>query len=159
MPEQKLFGPIKLSGRALYNDGQMINSNVINHVTKEHLEGVGSRSLFSDASDEHASSAWSPSSSVHFLNTGMSRSNRVIKRLQDRQMRYDLFDVLWSCNPKRRTCSYVHSLLLFLSKMLIVLVSSPCILKLFLQHPSHLLLLLLPACVQLSSVDNKLCVA
>src|SRR4029434_2053733 len=26
--------PIKLSGRALYDDGQMINSNVINHVTK-----------------------------------------------------------------------------------------------------------------------------
>ena len=39
MPEQKLFGPIKLSGRALYNDGQMINSNVINHVTKERLNG------------------------------------------------------------------------------------------------------------------------
>ena len=49
-------------------------------------------------------------------------------------MRYDLFDVLWSCNPKRRTCSYVHSPLLFLSKMLIVLVSSPCILKFFLQQ-------------------------
>ena len=120
----------------------MINSNVINHVTKEHLEGVGSRSLFSDASDEHASSAWSPSSSVHFLNTGMSRSNRVIKRLQDRQMRYDLFDVLWSCNPKRRTCSYVHSPLLFLSKMLIVLVSSPCILKFFLQHRQKSFLLI-----------------
>ena len=29
--EQELFGPIKLSGRALYGDGQMINSNVINH--------------------------------------------------------------------------------------------------------------------------------
>ena len=38
MPEQKLFGPIKLSGRALYDDGQMINSNVINHVTKERLK-------------------------------------------------------------------------------------------------------------------------
>ena len=37
MPEQKLFGPIKLSGRALYDDGQMINSNVINHVTKERF--------------------------------------------------------------------------------------------------------------------------
>ena len=37
MPEQKLFGPIKLSGRALYDDGQMINSNVINHVTKQRL--------------------------------------------------------------------------------------------------------------------------
>ena len=35
--EQKLFGPIKLSGRALYDDGQMINSNVINHVTKERF--------------------------------------------------------------------------------------------------------------------------
>ena len=35
--------------------------------------------------------------------------------------------------------------------MLIVLVSSPCILKFFLQHRSHLL----PACVQLSSVDNN----
>ena len=32
---------------------------------------------------------------------------------------------------------------------------SACILKFFLQHRSHLLLLLLPACVQLSSVDNK----
>ena len=32
--EQELFGPIKLSGRALYDDGQMINSNVTNHVTK-----------------------------------------------------------------------------------------------------------------------------
>ena len=30
--------------------------------------------------------------------------------------------------------SYVHSPLLFLSKMLIMLVSSPCILKVFLQH-------------------------
>ena len=29
--EQELFGPITLSGRALYDDGQMINSNVINH--------------------------------------------------------------------------------------------------------------------------------
>src|SRR4029434_1164166 len=29
--------PIKLSGRALYDDGQMINRNVINHVTKELL--------------------------------------------------------------------------------------------------------------------------
>ena len=28
---------IKLSGRALYDDGQMINSNVINHVTKDRL--------------------------------------------------------------------------------------------------------------------------
>ena len=52
----------------------------------------------------------------------------------------------------RWTCSYVHSPLLFLSKMLIVLVCSPCILKFFLQHRSHLLLLLLPACVQLSSI-------
>ena len=26
-----------MSGRALYDDGQMINSNVINHVTKERL--------------------------------------------------------------------------------------------------------------------------
>ena len=32
--EQELFGPIKLSGRALYDDGQMINSNVTNHFTK-----------------------------------------------------------------------------------------------------------------------------
>ena len=37
MPDQKLFGPIKLSGRALYDDGQMIKSDVINHVTKERL--------------------------------------------------------------------------------------------------------------------------
>ena len=29
--------PIKLSGRALYDDGQMINSNVINHATKGRL--------------------------------------------------------------------------------------------------------------------------
>ena len=43
MPEQKLFGPMKLSGRALYDDGQMINSNVINHVTKERL---GTENLF-----------------------------------------------------------------------------------------------------------------
>ena len=90
MPEQKLFRPIKLSGRALYDDGQMINSNVINHVTKERL-------------------GW-----IRFQQTWL---------LQDRQMRYDLFDVLWRCNPKQRTCSYVHSPLLFLSKMLIVLVS------------------------------------
>ena len=98
------------------------------------LEGVDCRSLFSGASDEHASSACSPSSSVHLLNTGMSRSNRVIKLLQDRHMRYDLFDLLWSCNPKRRTCSYGHSHLLFFSKMLIVLDNCPCILKFFLQH-------------------------
>src|SRR4029434_6602947 len=37
MPEQKLFGPITLSARALSDDGQMINSNVINHVTKGRL--------------------------------------------------------------------------------------------------------------------------
>ena len=37
MPQPKSTGPIKLSGRALYDDGQMINSNVINHVTKERL--------------------------------------------------------------------------------------------------------------------------
>ena len=98
------------------------------------LEGVGSRSLFSDDSDEHASSAWFPSSSVHFLNRGRSRSNRVMKRWQHEQMRFDLFDVLWSCNPKRRTCSYVHSPFLFFSKMLVVLQSSPCILKFFLQR-------------------------
>ncbi|CAB1439752.1 unnamed protein product [Pleuronectes platessa] len=35
--EEELFGPIRLSGRSLYDDGQMINSNVINHVTKEFL--------------------------------------------------------------------------------------------------------------------------
>ena len=35
MPDQKLYRPIKLSGRALYDDGQMINSNVINPVSKE----------------------------------------------------------------------------------------------------------------------------
>ena len=35
-PENTIFrtGPIKLSVRALYDDGQMINRNVINHVTK-----------------------------------------------------------------------------------------------------------------------------
>ena len=37
MPDQKLYRPIKLSGRALYDDGQMINRNVIDHVTKELL--------------------------------------------------------------------------------------------------------------------------
>ena len=37
MPDLKLFRPIKLSGRALYDDGQTINSNVISHVTKERL--------------------------------------------------------------------------------------------------------------------------
>ena len=37
MTEQELFVPIKLSGWALYDDGQMINSNVIIHVTKERL--------------------------------------------------------------------------------------------------------------------------
>ena len=41
MPEQELFVPIKLSGRALNDDGQMINSNVINHVTKEHKAAAG----------------------------------------------------------------------------------------------------------------------
>ena len=37
MSEQKLFVPIKLSGLALYDDGQMINSHVIDHVNKERL--------------------------------------------------------------------------------------------------------------------------
>ena len=37
MLEPELFGPIKLSWRALYDDGHMINSNVIIHVTKELL--------------------------------------------------------------------------------------------------------------------------
>ena len=36
-PDQELVGPMKLSGRALYDDGQMINSNVINNVTKERF--------------------------------------------------------------------------------------------------------------------------
>ena len=71
MPEQKLFGPIKLSGRALYDDGQMIDSNVINHVTKERLGWIR-----------------------------------------------------------------------FVSKMLIMLVSSPCILQLFLQHRQKSFLLI-----------------
>ena len=31
---EEIDRPIKLSGRALYDDGQMINRNVINHVTK-----------------------------------------------------------------------------------------------------------------------------
>ena len=34
---EEIDRPIKLSGRALYDDGQMINPNVINHVTKELL--------------------------------------------------------------------------------------------------------------------------
>ena len=34
---EEIDRPIKLSGRALYDDGQMINRNVINHVTKELL--------------------------------------------------------------------------------------------------------------------------
>src|SRR4029434_4146179 len=33
-PTKNLTRPIKLSGRSLYDDGQMINRNVINHVTK-----------------------------------------------------------------------------------------------------------------------------
>ena len=37
MPDLKLSLPIKLSGRALYDDGQMINSNVINHVTNSEV--------------------------------------------------------------------------------------------------------------------------
>ena len=36
-PNRSCSDQIKLSGRALYDDGQMINSNVINHVTKERL--------------------------------------------------------------------------------------------------------------------------
>ena len=38
MLEQKLFDPIKSSGRALYDDGQVIKSNVINHVIKVGLD-------------------------------------------------------------------------------------------------------------------------
>src|SRR4029434_8969268 len=34
---EEIDRPIKLSGRALYDDGQMTNPNVINHVTKELL--------------------------------------------------------------------------------------------------------------------------
>ena len=34
---EEIDRPIKLSGQALYDDGQMINRNVINHVTKELL--------------------------------------------------------------------------------------------------------------------------
>src|SRR4029434_1727990 len=34
---EEIDRPIKLSGRALYDDGQMINRNIINHVTKERL--------------------------------------------------------------------------------------------------------------------------
>src|SRR4029434_282613 len=34
---EEIDRPIKLSGRALYDDGQMTNRNVINHVTKELL--------------------------------------------------------------------------------------------------------------------------
>ena len=40
MLEPELFVPIKLSGRALYDDGQMINSNVTNHVTNTRVEFV-----------------------------------------------------------------------------------------------------------------------
>src|SRR4029434_1564383 len=35
-----MAGPIKLSRRALYDDGQMINSNVINRVTNTQVEFV-----------------------------------------------------------------------------------------------------------------------
>ena len=35
MLEPEQFGPIKLSGRALYDDGQMINSNVIASVLED----------------------------------------------------------------------------------------------------------------------------
>src|SRR4029434_2190673 len=34
---EEIDRPIKWSGRALYDDGQMINSNVIHHVIKERL--------------------------------------------------------------------------------------------------------------------------
>ena len=40
MPDLKLVLPIKLLGRALYDDGQMINRNVINHVTNTRVEFV-----------------------------------------------------------------------------------------------------------------------
>src|SRR4029434_4521284 len=40
MPDLKLCHPIKLSGRALYDEGQMINRNVINHVTNTRVEFV-----------------------------------------------------------------------------------------------------------------------
>src|SRR4029434_10391133 len=36
----EIAGPIKLSRRALYDDGQMINSNVIKHVTNTRVECV-----------------------------------------------------------------------------------------------------------------------
>src|SRR4029434_8286105 len=39
-PIKNCIGPIKLSGRALYDDGQMINRNVINHVTNARVEVV-----------------------------------------------------------------------------------------------------------------------
>src|SRR4029434_11039698 len=35
-----MSGPMKLSRRALYDDGQMINSNVINHVINTQVEFV-----------------------------------------------------------------------------------------------------------------------
>ena len=34
---EEIDRPIKLLGRALYDDGQTINSKVINHITKERL--------------------------------------------------------------------------------------------------------------------------
>src|SRR4029434_3235232 len=37
---EEIDRPIKLSGRALYDDGQMINRNVINHVTHTRVELV-----------------------------------------------------------------------------------------------------------------------
>ena len=36
----EMVGPIKLSTWALYDDGQMINRNVINHVTNTRVEFV-----------------------------------------------------------------------------------------------------------------------
>src|SRR4029434_4094618 len=37
---EEIDRPIKLSGRALYDDGQMINSNVINNVINTRVEFV-----------------------------------------------------------------------------------------------------------------------
>src|SRR4029434_1693987 len=37
---EEIDRPIKLSSRALYDDGQMINSNVIKHVTNTRVEFV-----------------------------------------------------------------------------------------------------------------------
>ena len=75
MPEQKLFGPITLSGRALYDDGQMINSNVINHVTKERLV----RAFTFTGSLKNADRAFYNTGKSRFYSSSSSSSVRAVE--------------------------------------------------------------------------------